>query len=173
MPNMKCVISKHNSRILGPEKTASANKEPTCNCRTKSSCPLSGACLQSNIVYAADVTSNHSTKTYIGLTSNQFKTRFNNHKKSFSHPNYERESELSKYVWALKRNNTNFDIKWRVIKKAPTTKSPSGSCNLCLEEKVAIICTNRANLLNSRSELVSKCRHNALQPCPPDRDGIT
>ena len=170
LPNMKSVINKHNSKVLRSTKVSSADDKPMCNCRVKSTCPMSGACLHSSIIYAADVIGNQSTKTYIGLTSNQFKTRFNNHKKSFSNPNYEKESELSKYVWSLKRGEVNFEIKWRVVKRAPTTRSPDGNCNLCLEEKVAIVCTDRAYRLNRRSELVSKCRHRSLQQYPPDRD---
>ncbi len=41
---------------------------------------------------------NGKTKRYIGMTANSFKERFPNHKKSFDHPMYARETELSKYV---------------------------------------------------------------------------
>ena len=48
---------------------------------------------------------------YIGMTPNTFKERFRNHMKSFNHKKYSNETELSKYVWHLKENNTDYTIK--------------------------------------------------------------
>lgn len=163
MPNIQQIIKKHNNKILSAPKATQSN---TCNCRDKAHCPLAGACLESGIIYAADVTTPSTKKTYIGLTSTQFKTRYNNHTKSFRNTQYETDSELSKFIWELKRSNTTYTIKWKILKHAPPTKLPSGNCNLCLEEKVSIITYPKAQRLNKRSELVSKCRHSK----PPDRD---
>ena len=51
-------------------------------------------------------------------------------------------------------------IKWSIIKTAPAYNNISKRCTLCLQEKLHIIeFPDQKNLLNRRSELVSKCRH--------------
>ncbi|GFS20219.1 LOW QUALITY PROTEIN: hypothetical protein ElyMa_001564700 [Elysia marginata] len=80
MPNIKQIISSHNKRII----KESSNKTSTtklCNCRDKPSCPLQGKCLEQSLVYQAAVSETNTNKidTYIGITENTFKTRFNQH----------------------------------------------------------------------------------------------
>ena len=67
-------------------------------------CPMAGDCLKSSVVYQATVTTedNGSAQTYVGLIENSFKTRFANHKSSFSDPKKRLSTELSKHVWYLK-----------------------------------------------------------------------
>ena len=65
---------------------------------------------------------------------------------------------LSKYIWDLNDNDTTYDIKWRIIKKANAYKGNSSRCNLCLSKKLCIL-TARDTILNKRSELLAKCRH--------------
>ena len=70
-----------------------------------------------------------------------------------------KDSELSKEVWGLKAKKLNYAIKWRVIKQYPTYNQCSMRCSLCQNEKLAILEHADENLLNKRSEIVSKCRH--------------
>ena len=67
-----------------------------------------------NNVYKAEIKSGNdlTTKTYIRMTSNTFKERYRNHIKSIKHTQYSSETELSKYVWNMRKNNTQFTIKW-------------------------------------------------------------
>ena len=54
----------------------------------------------------------------------------------------------------------NYNIKWEVIKYCYQSYNPSTKkCVLCLNEKteLATYCGN--NLLNKRSEIIAKCRH--------------
>ena len=168
MKNINSIIKSHNDRTLGKSKNANQTPTKACNCRSKSDCPLQGNCQASAVVYKATVTLTHTNqmKTYIGNTGGAFKERYRNHTKSFRHQRYETETELSKYIWELKKSNKNYEIKWEIIKKSNTHKRKSGICNLCLDEKLAII-TNKHDALNSRLELISKCRHHS--PRPPDR----
>ena len=76
---------------------------------------------------------------YIGLTSTTFKERYNNHNKSFNHKKYQNETELSKYVWKLKKKNSKFSITLKIISHATTKRRPSNQCNSCLEEKYQIL----------------------------------
>ena len=68
-------------------------------------------------------------------------------------------TELSKYIWELKSNNKDYDIKSSMIARAKAYNNRAKRCNLCLTEKLSIINANSANLLNKRNELISKCRH--------------
>lgn len=97
--------------------------------------------------------------TYIGAAEN-FKQRYANHLKSFRHEKYKTETELSKYIWSLKANNLNYSIHWKILRKTSGYNKISKSCNLCLSEKLEICkFKDKRSLLNKRTELISKCRH--------------
>ena len=73
-----------------------------CNCRqNKHSCPLDGKCLKHCVAYIATVTetTSNNQETYIGLTENEFKTRFNLHKSSFKLEQKRTSTTLSDHVW--------------------------------------------------------------------------
>jgi len=154
------IINRHNARILQHHlDNEGRQNEPSCNCRVKNDCPLNGKCLSSNIIYQATVSANNKKETYIGLTSTQFKTRYNNHKASFKHWNKRSATELSKYIWELKERNINYTIDWRIITKACSTHTGKNTCNLCIAEKLYIIRKRDMASLNERRGLVSSCRH--------------
>ena len=158
---MKSIIQSHNKKIL--QQPDNVN-ERLCNCRAKDSCPLNGECLVERTVYEATVTCeedpSYGERVYIGLSEPSFKKRFSNHKTNFNDPKYEKETELSKEVWRLKRKNQSPKITWKTIRKCHPFNRAKGKCNLCLNEKLEIaIYPNQKKLLNSRSELISKCRH--------------
>ena len=52
-------------------------------------------------------------------------------------------------------------IQLYITRRARTDQNGSNRCNLCLEEKVAILQANPVNTLNQGTKLVSKCRHKA------------
>ena len=158
--NMRNLIKSHNSRVIqNNNRTSTAQK--SCNCRKKDACPLRGNCLVKSVVYKATVSTIDSSQTYIGISGGEFKTRFNNHNKSFRHQKYENETELSKAVWTLKRRNQDFNIQWDIIKCSNKSMRKSGICNLCLDEKVEIV-NNKS--INKRTELISTCRHHKAKP---------
>ena len=132
-----------------------------CNCRAKIECPLNGLCLSKNIVYQAEVTAldNNELKHYIGITANPFKQRFRNHQKSIRHEIYSNETALLSHIWKLKRNKRPYKIKWSIIRKAGSYIPGATNCNLCSTEKLSILKANRNTILNKRSELFTKCRH--------------
>ena len=157
MGNMKSLINRHNAKILQAEAPTEAKG---CNCRKNSTCPLNGACLTESLVYKATVLAeNHKPQTYIGMTEHNLKTRFRNHKMSFENPNYRSSTTLSKYIWDLKEEETNYEIKWSIVKRVRAYKSGDAQCHLCLQEKLCILNAEKTTLLNKRSELLAKCRH--------------
>ena len=157
MRNMATIISNHNKQLLSRPK-----KPPSplpCNCRDKRSCPLNGACRQKSIVYKASVKTGNTINVYYGCCATEFKDRFYNHIHTFKHQKKRNNTELSKLIWQSKENGLNPTITWSVEDKAPSYKSGSKRCHLCLSEKLAIIRGPKPAMINSRSEITSKCRH--------------
>ena len=158
MSNIKTSISNHNRRLLEQQIVPPSTG---CNCRTLNECPLNEKCLTESLVYQAEITSTDAgeAKTYIGMTGGSFKKRYANHKKSINNPRYSSETELSKYIWDLKKKKQDFTINWSILKRVVPRAAGRNTCNLCLEEKLSILESNSARLLNKRSQLFSKCRH--------------
>ena len=164
LDNMSSFINRHNRKILNKHtrqtNVSNTNNTRQCNCRQPNKCPAEGKCLTKSVVYQAEVTAdNNKPVKYIGVTADDFKTRFRNHVKSLAHKKYSKETELSKHVWELKAVKKPFTIKWSLLKKVPVYKAGSRRCNLCLEEKLTIMKNKDNALLNKRTELFTKCRH--------------
>ena len=156
MDNMATIIKAHNNTIMNKDN----NKPPdTCNCRKKDECPLPGKCTTQNVIYEAKVKTPTEERTYIGLTASSFKTRYTSHKASFTHREKSNHTELSKYIWKLKDKSVPFNLIWSIKKHARPYNPRSKRCNLCLWEKYYIITSDKRTTLNSRSEIISTCRH--------------
>ena len=152
------VISGHNLKVL--KERGNPEEGAQCNCRRGATCPLEGHCLQTNVVYQATVsTQGEPDETYIGLSAPSFKKRFGNHKKSFEHPKYETETTLSKHIWKLKRNQQQFNIKWKIISRAKPFSPVTQICELCTAEKFNIVFRPELGTLNKREEMKNHCRH--------------
>ena len=159
MPNMRTIIKGHNLGILNPPQI---QNEKTCNCRKKENCPLDGKCLVESVVYEGTITctENDTLKfKYIGLAEGAFKTRFHNHNTSFRDVKYSTSTELSKKYWEIKNDGKSPNVSWQILKTVGKYKNGQRTCNLCLTEKLFIIKCRDKHLLNSRSEISSKCRH--------------
>ena len=156
MDNMSKIVNAHNKSIIR-NKTPSPTK--LCNCRMPQKCPLDGNCQIKSVIYKAAVTSNHDIKEYIGLCETTFKSRFNNNKSLFNHEHKRKETALSKHIWNLKDNKIEYNIKWTILKRCHSYTNVTKQCQLCLWEKYFIITTNKPITFNSKSELISKCRH--------------
>ena len=157
MPNVKCVISGHNKSIINKKlNTMTDQTGDQCNCRNKDVCPLQNKCLTTNVVYRATVTRK---ATYVVHTAGEFRTRYNGHTSSFRNSKYKHAMELSKFVWHLKDKNIKYSIKWRILAKCNSYSNKTRRCQLCSHEKFLIICHPNLASLNSRDELLSKCRH--------------
>ena len=113
-----------------------------------------------SVVYQCCVTNDKdSTMThYIGSTSTTFKSRFYQHKESFGNVEKRSKTVLSDYIWRLKESGANPCLAWSIIDRVPPYSNGSRRCPLCLAEKTNIAYA-KVDLLNKRSEIVSKCRH--------------
>ena len=100
---MKLIISNHNKTILNKDNNTES-KTNNCNCGIKEACPVNQKCQTSSLIYQATVTrhDNNREESYLGLTVNTFKTRYNGHTSSFRNEKYRNATTLSNYIWTLK-----------------------------------------------------------------------
>ena len=156
--NMASIIIKHHKRILN---STPQNQDAGCNCKRKDKCPLENNCLIQSVIYkASDKTEGiPDEKNYIGLREGTFKKRFYNHRLTFRNRNYYQSTKLSKHIWELKDKKKNLNTGWSIIITTAPYNNSSKKCNLCLTEKFCIVKADKATLVNKRSELMSRCRH--------------
>ena len=85
------------------------------------------------------------------------------HKSSFRHERYRHSTALSKkYGSFLHDEQKNYTISRRIAAKGCPTKGGNKDCDLCMTEQLLILSKCREpdnNILSSRKELISKCRH--------------
>ena len=158
--NFKSKIIAHNNKILNKDNTNDKNNtnDKLCNCR-KEPCPLNNQCLISNIIYKATITTDKTTKQYLGSTGNTFKQRYRNHKSSFNNINKRHATELSNYIWNLKDNKTDFKIKWEILNRTKSKFNTKYGCKLCNLEKIEIDKSDKNITLNKKSERQNICIH--------------
>ena len=164
LPNLKSKISSHNKNILSA--TEEIVFQGGCNCQKRLECPLKGDCVVQDTVYRAEVLKDGDTEgsghLYVGMASGDFKVRHRNHTKSFRLESYEKETELSKFVWSLKRKKVKFKVNFSILSIERPYRKETGNCNLCSKEKIEIIRNIKmrgSKSLNRRWEVFRKCIH--------------
>ena len=157
--NVASIIKSHNKKLIN---TPIKNTVP-CNCRKKHECPLDGKCRAENIVYKC-IASLHGypNKVYLGSAEGDSNNVFTTtDRMSFNNEGHSTDTTLSKYIWEVTRKlKMMSSLKWYIIKSVPAYSNISKKCQLCLQEKFEILnYPNPNELLNKRSELISKCHH--------------
>ena len=159
MSSIKSKISTHNKKILNKPVNQNIRK---CNCINKNTCPLNWNCLLENIQYKATIKSdkkNYQPRNYKGISENTLKKRYADHKRSFSINRYKNDTKLSVEYRNLKARNSNPKVTWTVKNQFSACNPRLKRCSLCLNEKFEILEDKENNLLNKKSEVISKCRH--------------
>ena len=157
MQNMSKIYKRRNSKIT----SAPCNQLALCNCQVKGECPMDGKCQTMDAVYNCHVTSSGPQKIYFGLAEGKWKQRYYNHKKSFNHKRYSHETTLSSYMWHLKETlDETPSLKLSVVRCATRYSNILKTYLLCLYAKLVIVTYPRQpEVLNKRSELFCRCRH--------------
>ena len=161
-PNMKSLINTHNTKLLNKtvEQTqALANSKKTCNCRIKQECPLQGNCLARTVVYKATITTQTTTKTYVGSTEATFKKRYYAHKADMNKQANRNNTTLANFVWDAKDRGEEPTVTWQILRNSKSYRCGTRKCDLCLTEKLMILKEKGPSSLNRRSELMGTCRH--------------
>ena len=97
-------------------------------------CPLNGEYLTQCLVYKATSTTSRNSFVYYGTSEREFKSRHNNHAKSFRHRECMNETELSKHVWNLKDHVLDNNLSWEINRKAFPYQYGSKRCDQRLSE---------------------------------------
>ena len=116
------------------------------------------SCRAENVVYEATVRSHNETKRYIGITANEFKTRYYQHRRDFNEKENLNSTALSKHIWEKKNRKEGYKISWKILKKVTQLKNGNKMCRLCVTE-AALIMKDKKDQLNKRNEIMNKCRH--------------
>ena len=157
--NIKTFITNQNKRLL----RADEDIDRSCNCRGQNIiCPFNGFCLDDNLVYNCKIeeAGKPETREYIGATGNTIKERINGHNSTFRNPDLRTKSALAGYVWKLKDQGKQFNLRWGKEMNAQSYLPEMGYCNLCLSEKYKILKLHKVRkLVNKRREIFNKCRH--------------
>ena len=129
---------------------------------------MGNRCLTKEIVYKATICSveeQSDKRIYFGITKNEFKIRYGNHKTSFSNRYRAGDTALSKYYWKIIDMGKTPKIKWEIVKRAKSCTAMNNTCTLCITEKILITTYKfkrkdiHIGILNSRSESGVKCIH--------------
>ena len=59
----------------------------------------------------------------------------------------------------MKKSEETPVITWEIVQKCSPDNRNSKGLYLCLNEKLEIVAYRGSNLLNKKTELISKCRH--------------
>ena len=84
--------------------------------------------------------------------------RVANHKGTLEIENHRQKTSMSTHFWKLKNKGKNPHITYKVLKFAKPFSPETNRCNLCLQEKVSIILSEKP-LTNRRNEILAACRH--------------
>ena len=111
------------------------------------------------MIYKRRATTCDSTKLYLELTEGEFKKQWHyDHVKSFRNEFYASSTILLSYVCEMKYVIPV--VTWEILQTAKINSNITKRYSLCLHEKLATITYPYPDeLLNRRSELVTKCRH--------------
>ena len=112
-------------------------------------------------MYEARVTQLPSGKseTYTGVTARTFKDRFYEHTTNANSEKGRATTALSSHIWALKDQNINYKVTWRLKYRGPDYNPLTRKCRICLKEKYYIMHDRGGSSLNRRSEVYNSCAH--------------
>ena len=66
---------------------------------------------------------------------------------------------MAAHIWALKEKGKQYRINWKIHRRAFPYRNGTKYCDLCANEKTSIGLGDPKTTLNSRSEILHKCRN--------------
>ena len=108
--------------------------------------------------YRADVTKQNETHIYYHTSDVEFKYWYNNHKNSFRNQDYEKKTELSKHIWQLKCNGTEFNLKWSIVTLENLLRISYNDTMMKLSTVIPYL-KKIQKLYESRDKLIDLCWH--------------
>ena len=96
---------------------------------------------------------------YVGVSGPSWKLRYGNHKASFTHSTKRKQTRLAGYIWSLKDEGIEPNVKWRILARCQPYRASNNTCRLCLREKFILMHKPGEATINSRDEFFSGCLH--------------
>ena len=93
------------------------------------------------------------------ISETKFKTRYSNHRNSFNHEKHKNDTQLSNELWNIKASKEEPDLVWEILGQYQSYMVNTKRCLLCLNENLQIAIYRGNNMLNKRTEIISKCSH--------------
>ena len=122
---------------------------------------MDGQCNSMNNIYNVKIESNDKVFNYVGMSAPPLRLRVATHAQSFKNNSNSNQTVLSTKVKELTQQNIEHQVKFYLVENTESYTPESKKCNLCLAESYQILYGNYENLLNGKSEVISKCRHRA------------
>ena len=153
---MSSVIKQRNHKVLSTIK----NVDRLCNIRNKDNCPPDGKSLCRHVSFTRLMSSRIRTiKSTLVLVIENLNLDTITTYVHFAIDITNKKHNFLKHIWKRQDKGINFTVKWSVAAYTLTYRCGSRRCHLCLTEKYLIARANHKNLLNKRTELISKCCH--------------
>ena len=135
---MAAILSTHNKSIVALKNVTA---HPPSNCRRKAECILNGNCRKKAIINKESISTddNDSPKCNYDCCETEFKCRFYNHRQTFKNKQKRYTTKLSKAFWEAIDNGRNPHVEWSISDRSSTYQPGAAMCNLCLDEKLAIL----------------------------------
>ena len=115
-------------------------------------------CNLNDNIYLAKIVTETSEFNYIGMSQPPLRHRVAVHKASFENKT-KNQTELSNKIWDLKEKKEGYTVKFKLLENKKSYTPNTKNCNLCTAEKYQILFSDLPNKLNTKSEIMSKCRH--------------
>ena len=111
-------------------------------------------------LYQADISSEKfQAKIYYDISGTKLRPRFSNYKKSFNYEKHKKDTQLLNEVWKIKASKEEPVSVWKILEQYQPYNVNTKRCLLCLNEKLQIAIYRGNNMLNKRTEIISKCRY--------------
>ena len=95
----------------------------------------------------------------MGVTEPPWKKRYGSHKSNMKHSDQRVASSLAGYVWKLKDEGREHNVRWKIIQQHSTYNPTTNACRLCLSEKYTIMFQPELATINKRDEFYTPCMH--------------
>ena len=159
LPNIGAKILKDsNKKFFGASDNNMDNNKDCVGHRKGAQCPVvNNICNRKDNVYLAEVRTGSKLYNYIGISAPPLRLRVATHLQSLKTEN--NQTELSNKCKDIAEKGGRYELTFKLLENKASYTPEAKICQLCNAEKFQIIFSNLENLINSKKEITSTCRH--------------
>ena len=159
LPNIGAKILKDsNKKFFGASNNNMDNNKDCVGHRKGAQCPVvNNICNRKDNVYLAEVRTGSKLYNYIGISAPPLRLRVATHLQSLKTEN--NQTELSNKCKDIAEKGGRYELTFKLLENKASYTPEAKICQLCNAEKFQIIFSNLENLINSKKEITSTCRH--------------